>query len=421
VISSFVVRRSSFVVLFVLRSPYRMRSSASCRAWYHAPVARFAIDARVITAERDGVGRYARELVPALVAAAPGDDFLVLRHPSNRDPIVQGGPNVREAYVGGVVGHLLDHYLADHRRLRAVFDAEGWPDVYHSLFQVCARGVARWTRPRPAVVVTLHDLIWADHALAHGPLLAGLGTWVTAHVAIAGSLARADRVIAVSAATAAAAARWTRNAAVTVVHHGVGAAFRLPPPPLPAGLERLATSGTPYVTALGPAKKYKNLELVVRAFAAARREGLEASLVLVGQCDRLRPLADKLGVGDRVFLPGAIDDLALRAVVGGSALVVHPAFVEGFGLPVVEAMAMGAPTAVADVPALTEVGGDGVLRFDPRNERALAGIMRRLVGSEEARREWSVRARRRSEAFEWGRCARETLAVYRQAMLGKDS
>lgn len=381
-------------------------------------MARIAIDARVITSERDGVGRYARELVPALAAAAPGHDFLVLRHPSNREAIHEGLGNVREVYVDGTVGRMVDHYLLDHRRLRAVFDAEGWPDLYHSLFHLYALRFPGRRQPRPAVVVTLHDLIWLDYPFAHGSLTSGVGSWIEARLAIVGSLGRANRVIAVSRATAEAARRFVPSEHVTVVHHGVPKRFLEPPPPLPPALAHLGRENRPWVAALGESKRYKNLPLLLEAFALASRRGLDARLVLLGRCTDLASLARRLGLADRVILPGELDDEGLRAVIAGACLFVHPALVEGFGMPVVEAMALGTPTAVADVPALAEVGGAGVLKFAPRDAGALSLLIENLASSPAARTEWRARARARASCFDWSRCARETLDVYGKA-LGK--
>lgn len=385
-------------------------------SWYDPGVPRIAIDARVITSEPDGVGRYARELVPALAVAAPDHEWLVLRHPSNRDPIAGGLPNVHEVYIEGVVGRMVDHFLTDRRRLQAVFDVEGWPDLYHSLFHMYAFRFPGQRRPRPRVVVTLHDLIWLDYPLAHGSMLNGMGTWMKARTAIAHSLRRADHVIAVSEATARAGRRWLSADRVTVVHHGVNRMFFGPAPALPAALACLAQDGRPWIAALGESKKYKNLELLLDAFASATRQGIDARLVLLGRCASLARDAHRLGVAERVLFPGEVDDEDLRAIVGGAALFVHPAIVEGFGMPVVEAMALGTPTAVADVPALREVGGAGALRFPAGDSRALAEIIQRMAGSRELRTEWSARARARAACFDWTHCADETLDVYRSAL-----
>lgn len=381
-------------------------------------VARIAVDARVITGERDGVGRYASELLPALAAAAPRDEFLVLRHPSNRRPVAPGSPNVREVYVDGVVGALVDGFLADGRRLCGVFDAEGWPAVYHALFHMAPLAFPGRRRPRPATVVTLHDLIWLDHPFAHGSVVNGIGAWLKARTAIVGTLRRADEVIAVSQATADAGRRWLDPGRTTVIHHGVAARFFEALPPLPPSLAVLA-DGPPVVAAVAESKKYKNLGLLLDAFALATRQGVDARLVLLGRCTSLAADARRLGVGDRVVFPGEVGDDVLRAVVGRAALFVHPALVEGFGMPVLEAMALGVPTAVADVPALSEVGGDAAVRFGPRDTSALAGVIGHLVTSPRLRDDLSHKALARARSFTWETCAQRTLAVYGRAMVAR--
>jgi glycosyltransferase involved in cell wall biosynthesis len=385
---------------------------------YDARVARIAIDARVITGERDGVGRYARGLVPALAAEAPGDEFLVLRHLSNLEPIASSHPNVIEVPTDGVVGHLVDHYLRDHRRLAAVFDEHGWPDLFHSLFHVCSRRLHALRQPGPAVLLTLHDMIWLERPFSHGRLLTGLGNWVTGRIAVAGSLRRADAVIAVSQATASRAGRYVPAERLAVIHHGVDEAFTRDPPPLPPAFRQLEGGGRPWVAAMAYSKSYKNVALVLRAFAVAASRGLDARLVLIGRDTALEALAASLGVRSRVLFTGEVDDEALRALVGRAALFVHAATTEGFGMPVVEAMALGTPTAVADVEVLREVGGEGVVRFDASQPRELARVIEDAVGMPDARRAWSARARARAGAFDWHTCARETLGVY-ASVLGR--
>jgi glycosyltransferase involved in cell wall biosynthesis len=95
-----------------------------------------------------------------------------------------------------------------------------------------------------------------------------------------------------------------------------------------------------------------------------------------------------------------------------AAIFVVPSLVEGFGLPALEAMALGTPLIVSDTPALREVTGDAALAFDPFSDAALASAIATLLDDDGLRAELAARGRRRARAFEWSRCAEQTLAVY---------
>src|SRR5207237_5757291 len=163
-----------------------------------------------------------------------------------------------------------------------------------------------------------------------------------------------------------------------------------------------ATSDAPpSIVAFGVAKRYKNVGCLVRAFALISSEHPAARLLLIGGDGGARDLIDRLGLAERVIITGAVADAHLRTMIRDAAVFVVPSLVEGFGLPVLEAMALGTPVVVSDTPALREVAGDAALAFDPREPRSLASALNRLLVDEPLRDKLRTAGTARARQFDW--------------------
>lgn len=138
--------------------------------------------------------------------------------------------------------------------------------------------------------------------------------------------------------------------------------------------------------------------------------------MLVGDCRALASHIAAHGLAAHVSMPGFVSDADLRTLVGRATLFVHPSLAEGFGLPPLEAMALGAPTAVSDIAPLREVAGDAALYFDPHDAGGLADLIRRTCGDAALRQNLSQRGKRRAASFTWAEAARKTLSVYERAL-----
>lgn len=184
---------------------------------------------------------------------------------------------------------------------------------------------------------------------------------------------------------------------------------------LPVG-DREPPPGGPYVLAVGDLRAKKNLVRLVRAFRALHTQGLEHRLVVAGpdagQGARLRAEA-----GDApVELTGWLDDDSLDALLRGADALVHPSLYEGFGLVLVEAMIRGVPVACSTATALPETTGDAAVYFDPLDEAALAGALRGVLDDTALRDRLVAAGLQRAAQFTWARTARETAAVYAEAL-----
>jgi glycosyltransferase involved in cell wall biosynthesis len=372
-------------------------------------VARIYLDARAVCGP-SGLERYCEGLIPALSQAAPAHEFVVVR-------IRRAGPhpyctasNVRDVFVDGVTGTL--PLLLSRSTLARVFEEAGPPDLLHSIFHVVPFGIRGVRRAPRRIVVTLHDLIWVDHArdveptIVHAAWRRRLGGTAIRH-----ALEVADHVVCNSHATRASAASWLRPDRASVIYHGVGPAFR-------NGHRTACPLDAPYVAAFGNPKRYKNTRDVIEAVALLLEQHPSLRLLLIGGDGGDRELIERRGLVDRVMVRRTIGDDELVQAMRGAVAFVVPSFVEGFGLPAIEAMAVGTPLVVSNIASLTEVAGGAALTFEPGQPADLAGCLHRLLADAELRGRLRTQGHARAASFDWHRCARQTLDVY-EALLAQ--
>jgi glycosyltransferase involved in cell wall biosynthesis len=283
-------------------------------------------------------------------------------------------------------------------------------DLVHSLASTAP------LRGRLPGVTTIHDLNYRKVPDAHFGVR-GLGMRVLVPAA-----ARRSRRILVDAAS-------TREDVVSdlgvpeekvdVVPLGVAA----PPVPPPAAAERARTrfglGERPVVLSVSAKRPHKNLERLLRALAGIPADR-RPSLVLPGYPtpheEELRLLSRDLGVADDVVWPAWVSADELEALYAAATCLVFPSLYEGFGLPVLEAMARGVPVATSGRASLAEVADDAALLFDPEDVDAIRAAIKRLLSDEGERRRLAELGRRRAEGFTWERTAKLTVESYRRAL-----
>jgi glycosyltransferase involved in cell wall biosynthesis len=272
-------------------------------------------------------------------------------------------------------------------------------------------------------VVTVLDLIY-HHVPGTFPKPARLGL----ELIVPRAARHARRVIAISefGAEDIAANLDTPRTKIDVVHLGPGS---------PPGHDFTAEAALRDKLGIRPASEvvlcvsaalaHKNLPRLIDAFASVvTRHDRDAVLVLVGHgggtgAEMLRAHAAQAGIGDRVILTGWIEQAELEGLYRCATVFAYPSLLEGFGLPILEAMNRGVPVACARASSLPEVGGDAAEYFDPTDTDAISAAIASLLCDEDRRQKLVARGRERVARFSWERCARETLAVYRQALGGK--
>ena len=207
---------------------------------------------------------------------------------------------------------------------------------------------------------------------------------------------------------------------VTVVPLGVSGEFS----PVDEGLTALpAAVDAPFLLNVGDLHERRNLAVAVEAVLEARRHagGLPAlSLVLVGTDrgtgDALSAMAAGAGAPEAVVRIGRVDEPVLRALYRRATAFVYPSRYEGFGLPVLEAMASGTPVIASNAASIPELAGDGAILLDPDDARGWTDAVIRVATDERLRRELGARGRARAGLFTWKRTARATMDAYQMCL-----
>jgi glycosyltransferase involved in cell wall biosynthesis len=338
-----------------------------------------AVDARHLTGGR-GVARSTSALLAALAAAHPEDELRPVGPGTGRWPRVAG----REAPTRAVFGAAA---LAGRPRIDRL---AGGADVV-------------WL-PAPApvavssgvpFVLTVHDLSWVERPQDFTPYERA---WHRA-ARVERLARRAAAVVCVSEATRREVLRrWALDPAkVRVVLNGVAA-------PQAGGA---AARERPFFLAVGALEPRKAPDVLVRAHALARREGLAADLVFAGA----GRLAGALR-GDGVHVLGRVADVG--PLLRDALALVMPSHLEGFGLPPLEAALAGTPAIVSDLPVFAETLGDAAVRVPAGDERALADALLRLERDADLRARLATEARARAERLTWDRAASAYHAILRE-------
>ncbi len=167
-----------------------------------------------------------------------------------------------------------------------------------------------------------------------------------------------------------------------------------------------------YILHVGTLHPRKNLGRLIEAYSLLQET---TRLVIAGKrgwlYEGIFRQVEALGLTGKVLFPGYVDQSDLPALLSGASLFVLPSLYEGFGFPVLEAMACGTPVICSFVSSLPEVTGDAALLIDPRDVESLAEAMRRLLEDEELRADLVKHGFQQVNRFSWEKCARETLAV----------
>jgi glycosyltransferase involved in cell wall biosynthesis len=376
---------------------------------------RIAFDARYINDRYHGIGRYAFRLLEALVfeareQAACGAlerTFVVFRGPEGESRFdwsaLAGQPNVELRQGPWPL------YWPQEQLLWPWFLRRERIDLFHTPYFV-----APLLAPCP-LVVTVHDLIF-DRYPQYMP-----SAWSRPYyrLLMAASLRRAKKVIAVSQATAADLARYYGTpASKTIVilegsEPGLGVTVdrgRI------EALRQRYNLARPFLLSVGVRRPHKNLARLVQAFALLAHD-VEHDLVFAGPVDERFPdtarrAALDAGLDGRVRFLGWVSEEDLAALYALADLVVVPSLVEGFGLPVLEAMASGTAVVAANVSSLPEVAGQAGVLVDPYDEAAMAETLRSLLADGNQRQFLSEAGRAQAARFTWQKTAGQVWQVY---------
>jgi glycosyltransferase involved in cell wall biosynthesis len=364
----------------------------------------------LVPGETGGMETVARELVPALIAAAPDVRFTAFVNREAR--FVDGGPwgDLLPAVTVPIKARNRVQWVLGEQTLLAPLAAKAGVDLVHSL----ASTAPVWGRFRR--VVTVHDLIYARFPDAHAGLRdKGMRVLVPAAVR------RSDRVIADSQSTRLdlIALLGVDPDRIDVVPLGLGAARRAQPMAEPDVRVRFELGERPVLLSLSAKRPHKNLLALIGALAQLAPEERPV-LVLAGYPTaheaELRERVRALGLGGDVRFPAWLSTGELEGLWAIARAFVFPSLYEGFGLPVLEAMARGVPVACSSASSLPEVAGDAALLFDPSDVGAIAVALQRLLTDPVLAESLRARGLQRVRQFTWEHTARLTLDSYARAL-----
>ena len=373
---------------------------------------RLGFDLRPFLRRETGVGTYLRNLLTGLALLDRDNEYFLFsaswkdRFPASRVP-----PFAK--------ARLVDRRIPV-RMLNRAWQRWGFPsfdrlagarlDLVHSATPLVLPTAGK-------KLITVHDLFFMDF-----PASAGKEAGEVFFKHAAGSIGRSDGIITFSS--------YTRDQLVTrfdvrpekvrVIAHGVDRRFLEDIPA--AGLEsfrdahRLPAS---FLLFVGAQEPRKNLPRLIEALKIVHLHGDRIPLVLAGppggDTETIRAMAARLGLEHSLIMTGYLPTDDLPKLYRLATALVFPSLCEGFGLPLVEAMAAGLPVAAAKNSAIPEVAGDAAVYFPAEDPEVMAGKIRLLLEDAGLRAELAARGRQRSLSFTWERAAAETLEFYREA------
>ncbi len=376
---------------------------------------RIGIDFTSAVRERAGIGRYARELIRALARCDHANAYALFVPRDARAELLRydwpSNFSIRRA-------PLTERYLAAlWHRARAPLPVEafiGKVDVFYSPDFLLPPTRAR------RKIVTVHDLSYVRVPECFpAPLLNYLNR------AVPPSVARADLVLADAASTQRDLAEvyGVSLDKIKVLYSGVDARFRPNVGEDAKARVRELTRGKPYLLSVSTIQPRKNYARLIEAFAGIANSELrivnsqflirDLQLMIAGgkgwMYDDVYASVERLNLRDRVLFADFVSDDDLPALYAGTTLFVYPSLYEGFGLPVTEAMACGAPVVSSNASSLPEVAGDAALYFDPRDVDAMTDAMLRALADDALRADLRAKGFAQAKKFSWEKAAGELL------------
>jgi glycosyltransferase involved in cell wall biosynthesis len=373
-------------------------------------MSRIVVNALIVGQTKAGVGRFVCELLNALAQLDRVNEYVVYTTEFGKQQLSVGAnftvhaislPRpIRLAWEQLVLPWLLRRHRAE------LLHGQGFT---LPLFTACRS------------LVTIYDMTWFSHGDTHERIKT-----LYFRALIPPSLRRAAHILTISdSARDDLLARFPEfEGRVTTTLGGVAEVFYRPAPgnAIDAVLARYGIR-RPFVLSVGMIQPRKNLPRLIEAFALLCRDAsVPHCLVICGgkgwQFDEVFATVENLGLASRVVFTGFVPDEDLLHLYAACDAFAYPSLYEGFGLPVVEAMAAGAPVLTSDNSSLREVAGDAALLCDPRSVEDIAGKLRRLIEDRSLRQTLVERGRARAQQFTWLATARRTLDAYRGALAG---
>ena len=360
------------------------------------------IDARFV---KTGLGTYTYNLIAGL-ATAHKTDFAIraLVHRRNADPL---------AAVCGQIA-IVNTPIYSLGEQMAIPRAASGCDLLH---------VPHYNVPllyRGCLLVSIHDLVHIMEPALRRTLASRCYAWPMLKL----SARKAEHVITVSQYSKVQIVErlGIASAKVSVIYNGVASRFHpRDRQECAATVSQALSVHRPYVLYVGNLKPHKNVGSLLRALALLRqRKQADPQLLVVGDDATWKPgllqECARLGLQDAVRFVAQVSDDLLPVLYAGAELVVQPSTLEGFGLPVLEAMACGTPVVCSRAASLPEVGGDAAEYFDPHSVEEMAAALERVLSSTTRQEDLRQKGLLQASRFRWDECVRQHAEIYRRLL-----
>ena len=367
---------------------------------------RVGIDGRYIQDHFPGIGRYTYSLINALAPLAADDTLVVLYNPALPNSRYDLAALARYPNIELVRLDVPTFSLAEQLHLPSLISHLSC-DVFHSPYYV------KPYRLPVLSILTLYDVIPTRYPAYYPRRTRLFIRWLQRL-----ALRTAAHGIAISETTKSDFIHYYGLAPqhITAIPLAADDHFRPAEPAAIAAVRGRYSLPPHYILYLGSNKPHKNLEALIDAFSRIPHRASRFTLVIAGAWDPRYPeprqRAEISGLESVIRFLGPVSESDLPALYSGATAFVFPSLYEGFGLPVLEAMACGAPVACSNTSSLPEIVGDAALTFDPTNVEAMAAALDRLLSDSELRAELRQRGLERAQRFSWAETARRTLEVY---------
>jgi len=375
---------------------------------------RIALDYTPAIQQSGGIGRRTREITAAVALPDPHTDFRLFVAGASRASL-PAPPASNFSYANTPISPRWLDRLWHRARIPLPVEAfTGRIDLFHATDFVLPPVL-----PATRTLLTVHDLSFLR---VPDTAIPALRDYLKA--VVPRSVARADHILATSIATQhdLQALYDCPASKITVLYSGVDSCFQPihDPAKLAAVQQKYGLQGKDFLLSVGTLQPRKNYSRVIRALETLAREGIVLHYAIAGGRGwmeaELHDSIARSGLQGRVQLLGLVDDADLPALYCSARLFIMPSLYEGFGLPLLEAMACGCPVITSNCSSLPEVVGDAGILVDPQDTAGIARAIARLVQDKPLHRRFRAAGLQRVTGFTWAKSAAQLLEIYAQLL-----
>lgn len=358
-----------------------------------------------------GTGRYARQLLQALRELDPSSSYQPVSTWTDCTP--DGIQFLKDTY-GWQKLPWIRKVTASAWAFLKYPPIEHWLGAEHDLVHVleCVYPV----RTRKPLIATIHDI----GPLTHPDLFTSVRPWLM-KMGLKQAIDQAEFIVSVSQATADSFQDYYQidlGNRIQVIHEGVNPLYLTEPDyTCLENLDDLPPEGVPFILTMGAISPRKNLSLVIETLEQLS-DRIPHHLVHVGiphwDADDFFIKLKQSKIADRIHLPGYLDDAQVHALYNKASAYIFPSIFEGFGLPLLEAMAGKCPIITSNLSSMPEIAGDAALLIDPNSRDEMIEAIFSLCTDSSLADDLRTRGNQRVQSFSWAKCATQTKRLYDQ-------